>query len=81
LDKIELFKEIENNQSNIRFERFCKVVESFGFLYKGGKGSHKIYSRKGIEELVNIQNVKGQAKPYQIKQFIKLVKKYNLLGE
>lgn len=27
---------------------------------------------------MNIQNVSGQVKPYQIKQFLKLVEKYNL---
>ena len=31
-----------------------------------------------IPELVNLQNVKGQAKPYQMRQFLKLVEKHNL---
>ena len=41
-------------------------------------GSHHILSRPGIPELVNLQNVHGQAKPYQIRQFVKLVEKYNM---
>ncbi len=46
-----------------------------------GKGSHHIYSRNGIEELLNLQDVKGKAKPYQVKQLIKIIEKYGLLEE
>ena len=35
-------------------------------------------SNKEINEIINIQNYKGEAKPYQIKQFLSLVEKYNL---
>ena len=35
------------------------------------EGSHHIYFRPDIPELVNLQNVKGQAKPYQMRQFLK----------
>jgi hypothetical protein len=37
----------------------------------------RFQSRLSGYELVNIQNVNGQAKPYQIRQFFKLVEKYN----
>ena len=40
--------------------------------------SHHIFSQPTIQELVNLQEVKGQAKPYQIRQFLKLVERYNL---
>jgi hypothetical protein len=36
------------------------------------------YPRPGIPELVNLQDVKGQAKPYQIRQFLKLVEKHDV---
>ena len=29
----------------------------------------------------NTKNVNGKAKPYQVKQFIKIIEKYNLLEE
>jgi hypothetical protein len=35
----------------------------------------------GIPELINLQNVKGEAKPYQVKQLLKAVEKYNLTLE
>jgi hypothetical protein len=37
-----------------------------------------IFSHPGIPELVNLQEVKGEAKPYQIRQFLKLIERYNL---
>ena len=36
------------------------------------------YRRADITELINIQNVKGQVKPYQLKQFLSIVERYNL---
>ena len=44
-----------------------------------GKGSHFIFTHLGVEELLNFQNVKGKAKPYQVKQLIKIIEKYGLL--
>jgi hypothetical protein len=41
-------------------------------------GSHHIFVHPDIPELVNLQSVKGQAKPYQIKQFLRLVERYDL---
>jgi hypothetical protein len=34
-----------------------------------------------VEELMNFQNVKGKAKPYQVRQLIKIIEKYDLLQE
>lgn len=58
-----------------------KLIEAFGFELSRVNGSHHIFSRTDIPELVNIQNVKGKAKPYQIQQFLILVEKYNLSFE
>lgn len=55
-----------------------KLAEGFGFQQKSITGSHHIYVHTEIPELVNLQEVKGEAKPYQIRQFLKLVERYNL---
>ena len=58
------------------------LVRGFGFEQSRTEGSHHIFSRPDISELVNLQDVKGQAKPYQMRQFLKLVEKHNLkLGD
>ena len=41
-------------------------------------GSHHIFARPDVPELINLQAVKGQAKPYQVRQFLKLVERYGL---
>jgi predicted RNA binding protein YcfA (HicA-like mRNA interferase family) len=56
----------------------CKLVEAFGFRLSRVKGSHHIFVHAGVPELVNLQEVKGKAKPYQVRQFLKLVEEYNL---
>ena len=63
---------------NVAFNNLTNLVEGFGFTPARTSGSHHIYSHPGIPELVNLQNVKGQAKPYQILQLLKLVERYNL---
>ena len=54
------------------------LVKGFGFNLSRTDGSHHIFVRPNIPELVNLQNLKGQAKPYQIRQFLKLIEKHNL---
>ncbi|MGA2864178.1 MAG: type II toxin-antitoxin system HicA family toxin [Verrucomicrobiota bacterium] len=63
---------------NIRFADMENLAQGFGFRLSRTSGSHHIFSRAGIPELVNLQEVRGEAKPYQIRQFIKIVERYNL---
>lgn len=81
MDKQSSFAEIKDNPGNIRFNKICNIAETFGFRLRGGKGSHRIYVKEGVVELLNFQNVNGKAKPYQVKQFVKIIEKYNLLEE
>jgi predicted RNA binding protein YcfA (HicA-like mRNA interferase family) len=63
---------------NVSFSDFTNLVEAFGFSLVRVRGSHHIYGRGDIRELVNVQDVSGQAKPYQIRQFVALIERYNL---
>ena len=63
---------------NVRFGDMISLATGFGFRVERVSGSHHILTRPGIRELINLQNVDGQAKPYQIRQFIRLVERYNL---
>jgi predicted RNA binding protein YcfA (HicA-like mRNA interferase family) len=66
---------------NVKFSDFQRLVELFGFNLVRVSGSHHIYSHPRIPELMNIQNVTGKAKPYQIRQFLRIVERYNLQSE
>ena len=74
-------KQILSGSKNIRFSEFQNLLESFGFVLDRINGSHHIYKKNGINELINIQNVNGQIKPYQVNQFLKLVEEYQLKME
>jgi len=67
-----------SNPAGLRFSDACRLAEAFGFEHKRTSGSHHIFTHQGIPELVNLQNVKGMAKAYQIRQLLKLVERYNL---
>jgi len=56
-----------------------RLVESFGFYSPRVSGSHHIFVHPEVQELVNIQDVDGMAKPYQVRQFLQLVERYNLM--
>ena len=55
-----------------------RLVEAFGFELRRTSGSHHVFVHPEIRELVNLQEVRGQAKPYQIRQFLRLVERYAL---
>jgi len=65
MGKRQLIKELKRNPKNVRFRKLCEIAEAFDFRFKGGKGSHRIYVREGVEEMLFFQNVGGKAKHYQ----------------
>ena len=77
-ESCEDLEKILSGSRNIRFEDMTAMVEAFGFRLVRQNGSHHIFSQHGVSELVNLQAVQGQAKPYQVRQFLKIVEKYNL---
>ena len=79
MNKRKLLQKILAGSRNIRFADMPSLVEVFGFHLSRPEGSHHhIVVHPDVAELVNLQNVNGQAKPYQIRQFLKLVEHYRL---
>lgn len=72
-----LAKAIESPAS-LRFRDLVFLAEAFGFEYCRGKGSHRIFKCEGVSELLNVQDVNGMAKAYQVNQLLGLVERYNL---
>jgi predicted RNA binding protein YcfA (HicA-like mRNA interferase family) len=63
---------------NVSFPDLEQLIKGFGFLLARQSGSHHIFYHPEIPGLLNLQEVKGEAKPYQIRQFLRLVEKYNI---
>ena len=68
----------EGALNNVSFGDMVALVEGFGFQSVRVSGSHHIFSHPDIPALINLQAVRGEAKPYQIRQFLRLVECYNL---
>jgi hypothetical protein len=64
--------------ANLRFEEAYALARAFGFHLSRVNRSHHIFSRLNIPEILNLQDVGGKAKPYQVKQLLALVERYNL---
>ncbi len=80
-DRKEIYHKLQDNPKNVRFGELCRAAELFGFEFKGGKGSHRIFVKKGVREMLNLQDVDGWAKPYQVRQLLKIIERYRLLEE
>ena len=76
--KRKILQKILAGSKNIRFSDMIELVEGFGFRLSRTDGSHHIFVHPDIPELVNLQEVKGQAKPYQMRQFLKLIERHSL---
>jgi predicted RNA binding protein YcfA (HicA-like mRNA interferase family) len=73
-----LLKKALSSPANLRFEEACALARAFGFRLSRVSGSHHIFAHLNVRELVNLQDVEGKAKPYQVKQLLALVERYNL---
>ncbi len=54
------------------------LSEAFGFRLSRVSGSHHSFEHPKVPEALNLQNKNGQAKPYQVRQFLRLIEQCNL---
>jgi hypothetical protein len=72
----EKLKQFKNNSKDIKFSELCKVCDFyFGDARQSGS-SHRVYKTpwRG-DPRVNIQNSKGKAKAYQVRQILKAIER------
>lgn len=81
MNKHKLLRKALSGSKNIRFADMLKLAEAFGFRLSRTQGSHHIMVHPQVPRPLNLQEVGGQAKPYQVRQFLKAVEQYNLLME
>jgi len=62
----------------VPFTDFRSLVEGCGFVLDRIEASHHIFIHAQVAEPVNLQSVKGEAKPHQIRQVLRLVERYDL---
>lgn len=78
MKKKKLLQKLLTGTKDVNFGDAVKCAELFGFQLDRIKGSHHIFIHPDIPELLNLQNYKGKAKVYQIRQLLDLIERYNL---
>jgi predicted RNA binding protein YcfA (HicA-like mRNA interferase family) len=63
---------------NLHFSELIALAEGFGFQLVRVSGSHHIYVHPDVATPINLQDVAGQAKPYQVRQLLKLIEQHQL---
>ncbi len=72
----EKIKQFKNNPKDIKFSDLCKVCDFYFENARQSGSSHRVYKTpwKG-DPRVNIQNSKGKAKAYQVRQVLKAIER------
>ncbi len=71
-----LLEAIRANPKAVRFDDACKLALLLGFVHQGGKGSHRVFKRKGEAVQLNFQNRSGVIPHYQAMQLLTMIDKY-----
>jgi len=69
------------SDANLNFESVCTMLRHLGFSERKSGGSHRIFYKEGIVEIINLQPRGREGKPYQMKQVRNIMLKYGLTGE
>ncbi len=67
-----------NSDKNFNFNDVVLLLQTVGFKMRT-KGSHHIFYKEDVLEIINLQPKDGKVKPYQLKQVRELLIKYKLI--
>ncbi|MGF1497396.1 MAG: type II toxin-antitoxin system HicA family toxin [Elainellaceae cyanobacterium] len=68
------------SDKNIVFSDLCKLLSQLGFDMRIW-GDHHIFTKDGVEEILNLQPIGNNAKAYQVKQVRTVILKHKLGGQ
>lgn len=72
----DLVAEMRRNPKGIRFQELCRVCDFYFGAARQTSGSHRVYKTPWAgDPRVNIQNDKGVAKAYQVRQVLKALER------
>lgn len=67
------------SDANVPFEDLRGLLFCLGFAERT-KGSHHIFRRAGVPEMINLQRDSNKAKPYQVRQVRQVILRHKLAG-
>ncbi len=72
-----LIEKAKNSPNNFSFTEICKLAECYGFVFQRQSSSHFIFENPSLNieqnRIMNFQDFKGKAKPYQVKQLLRAI--------
>lgn len=77
-----ILKRIRRNSKNVRFNDLLRVCDHYFGPPRHCGGSHRVYRTPWLgDPRINIQNDKGMAKAYQVKQVLMAIDKLEAKNE
>ncbi len=67
------------SDQNVDFDDLVFLLENLEFE-KRIKGSHHVFSKDGMAEIINLQPSGSKAKPYQVRQVRNILVHYKMTG-
>jgi len=72
----DLVAEMRRNPKGVRFQDLCRVCDFYFGEARQTSGSHRVYKTPWVgDPRVNVQNEKGMAKTYQVRQVLKAIER------
>jgi hypothetical protein len=72
----DILEKMRDNPKGMRFADVCRICDHYFGQARQASGSHRVYKTPWIgDPRVNIQNHKGYAKAYQVKQILKAIER------
>jgi hypothetical protein len=72
----EKLKQFKKNSKDVKFSELCKVCDFYFGAPRQQGSSHRVYKTPWSgDPRVNIQNSKGKAKSYQVRQVLKAIER------
>ena len=68
------------SDTNVPFERLCALMAHLGFDVRI-RGSHHIFTKDDVAEILNLQPRGSLAKPYQVRQVRNVILRHRLAGQ
>jgi hypothetical protein len=77
-----IIQKMAGNPNDVKFSDLCRVCEHYFGEGRQGSSSHIIYKTPWIgDPRINIQDDKGKAKAYQVRQVLRAIEKLGVQDE
>ena len=75
----EILAQMRRSPKDVRFTDLCKVCDRYFGIPRRGGTSHRVYKTPWQgDPRVNIQNNRGKARAYQVRQVLKAIERLGL---